>query len=104
MRLSAARALLSVLILVVLGESTSKRFLVFTKARRTATAPKAGLFSGSRGRLTLPKIRALCEARGDRRRSIVAENGKSITVLPYETVFHRSESVSETVNRYRFTV
>ena len=36
--------------------------------------------------------------------TIVAENCKSFTVSPSESVFHRSESVSETVNRYRFTV
>ena len=36
--------------------------------------------------------------------AIVAENGKSITVSPSESVLLRSESVSETVNRYRFSV
>ena len=36
--------------------------------------------------------------------AIVAENGKSITVSPSESVCHRSESVFEKVNRYRFTV
>ena len=37
-------------------------------------------------------------------RNIVAENGKSITVSLSESVFHGSESVPETVNRYCFSV
>ena len=56
-------------------------------------------------RAAAPRAHAAAVTRASRRfGAIVAENGKSITVSPSESVFHRSESVFETVNRYRFSV
>ena len=53
-----------------------------------------------------PKSVSLCvgNSQAQLRGLIVAENGKPITVSPSESVFHGSESVSETVNRSRFNV